>query len=542
MRFQMYDESNQLQDVTGVITDSMVFTRVKNADYNLDFTIIRTPKNENIFNSLEEDSVIFFDNQKYVVKLCPDNAYSKAVTCVHEFYELNDDYVESSIEEGIYSPDQLMQLIFSMSPDWSYQLNTEGLLNVEIEKFGESNPIALLQQAMELLDAEFDPDSNGKVVRIAKRLGEKKNFSIEFKKNIVDIQRSVESSNVKTAVRVYYNRLDTGEYNGSVVYESPNSASYRRLKWEKPLFLDDVLNATEALEIAANSINDVPNVSISTSFVSLRESGYNSDIINLGDTINLIDKRFKEFGEVRINQITRYPLLKGKSPDIVLQNRPKNIFDSIIKQQENRNALDKIVIKQTEIYDGVKIDKFGLTVESRSGLATIHMNGDDGITIRRGSIRTFYVDPSGNVVMDGRLRVTNGDGVTTLLEAFKDSNGGVFKLYDNDSNLNVRIGSEGLNSPFRGGVLQLFHDDNALAPRIDMGIRGPQFTQQGARMLLRDKEDVINILLDTNTNGIVRIENGDTFQTAEMKPGSITVNGSEVATRQWVVDNFLPKP
>lgn len=404
MQFEVLAADGTPYEITGVLLDSMVDTRIINADYNLDFTIVRTENNADAYNILDTDRIIIYEGQRYVVQMCPDNGYSKAVTAIHEFYELNDDFVQGEVEEGIYTPLALLNFALSSSPDWTLNLNGSVLNDVQIEKFGNNNPIALIQQLMEMLDAEFEPNSNGKVLNVRKRLGLITEFEIEYKKNLITSEKNVDMNGVKTAVRVYYGRQETGDYAGTFLYQSPNASAYRRLKIASPLYLDD---ATESLArtIAANSINDIPEVSISTTFANLQEAGFNSDSLNLGDTVRLIDERINEFGQVRIVQIQKYPLMPGRSPDIILANRPKSLFDAVIQERQNRESLDGLVVKQTEIYNGVQINKEGLTVKSRTGLITIDINANEGIKITRGSINVFSVDTNGNLRMDGNLLV-----------------------------------------------------------------------------------------------------------------------------------------
>ena len=536
MQFQVITSNGVYYDIVGVLLDSMVTTRIINADYNLDFTIVKTEKNEEAFNAIDVDSIIVFEGQRYIVQNCPFNGYSKAVTAIHEFYELNDDYVQGEVELGVYTPTQLLNFALSSSPDWTLQLNSTGLVNVQIEKLGNNNPVALIQEIMLLLDAEFDPDSNGKILRVRKRLGTETNFEIEYKRNLITAERNIDMSGIKTAVRVYYNVNESGQYGGTFVYYSPNRGSYRRDKFAAPIYLDDVTSEATARSMVSTMINDVPQVSITTTFADLQQAGFNSNDLNLGDSVRLIDERINEFGNVRIVQIQKYPLLKGKSPDITLANRPKTLFDTVIQEKLNRESLDNLVVKQTEIYNGVTINQEGITVKSRTGLVTININANSGIDIVRGSISVFRADINGNVTLDGRLFVTNGDGVTPLLEAYRDTNGGAFRIYDNDGNLSVRLGTEPQNSNRRGGNLQLYEAAGLGIPRvtIDVGVNG---TNLGGRILLEDTSRQNNIAIDTTRGGgIISVSRGG-FESSITPTGGV-IGNEFIATQEWVRANF----
>lgn len=538
MQFQVLNSSGVAFDITGVLLDSMVDTRIINADYNLDFTIVRTAENEQAYQTLDTDRIIIYNGQRYVVQMCPDNGYSKAVTAIHEFYELNDDFVQGEVEEGVYTPLQLLTFCLSSSPDWTLNLNATGLVNVQIEKFGNNNPVALIQQLMELLDAEFEPNSVGKVLNVRKRLGTVTNFEIEYKKNLITSERNVDMSGVKTAVRVYYNRRETGEYNSTFLYQSPNVGAYRRLKLAAPIYLDDVTSQSVATTMVQSMINDIPQVSISTTFANLQEAGFNSDSLNLGDTVRLIDERINEFGQVRIVQIQKYPLMPGRSPDIILANRPKSLFDAVIQERQNRESLDNLVVKQTEIYNGVQINSEGLTVKSRTGLITININANEGINIIRGSISVFRVDTNGNLMMDGNLLVTNGNGATPLLQAYRDARGGILNIHDINGFLVTRLGVEEAGASRRGGSLQIYSSSSSTIERVKIDT-GQNALNDGGRITLTNSNGVGTVVINSSTTTpsiTLQSAAGQTY----LSSFEGFIGGQEIATQQWVRDNFQP--
>lgn len=538
MQFQLITNTNEFLDITGVLVDSMVTTRAVNADYNLDFTIIPTANNERVYQLIDVDSVIIYDDQRYTVRICPDNAHSKAVTAIHEFYDLNDDYVQGEIDEGLYNVEQLLNFALSNSTDWTLQYEGTDIPNVTIDKFGDNNPVALIQQIVELANCEFEPDSDGKILRVRKRFGIQRPFDIEYKRNLVTIEKSIDISNVKTAARVYFNRRPSGEYQSSFIYESPNASSFRRLKYDKPIYLDNFNSEALARQYLDQTFNYIPSVSITTTFADLQNAGFRANDIQLGDSVNLVDQRINEFGSVRVVQLQKYPLLPSRSPELVIANRPQNIVNSIVREQANRENLDAIVVKQTETYNGVKVNTNGLTVFSRTNLVTITINADDGFRIVRGSQRVFDVDTNGALQMDGNLLVTNGDGVTPLLQAFRDVRGGVINLYDINGNLNVRLGSEQSFSNTRGGSLQLFADSSSVIPRVIIDAR-QNLDQEGGRVSLFNSDGNKFIVLDTtsNTESLI-ISNGINQTILNAFEGYI--NGQEIATQDWVTANFRP--
>jgi hypothetical protein len=86
-----------------------------------------------------------------------------------------------------------------------------------------------------------------------------------------------------------------------------------------------------------------------------------------------------------------------------------------------------------------------------------------------------YLDADGTEVLDGKFLLTYLGN--TLLEAYKDTNGGKIVIYDINGNTNVRIGSEGTGGANVGGVIVLFND-SATKPRVALGINAA--TDSGA--------------------------------------------------------------
>lgn len=128
-----------------------------------------------------------------------------------------------------------------------------------------------------------------------------------------------------------------------------------------------------------------------------------------------------------------------------------------------------------------------------NGLNTIRIDPEVGIKITKpDGTNAFYVDTSGEVIHDGKQEVTSNGKV--LIENWKNNNGGLMQIFDNDGNLNVKAGSENGTSRNNGGTFILYNDGDS-NPRVKLGIA---------------KDGDFGVLEVLNKNGQVKAEiNGD---------------------------------
>lgn len=120
--------------------------------------------------------------------------------------------------------------------------------------------------------------------------------------------------------------------------------------------------------------------------------------------------------------------------------------------------------------------------------------------------KSVYLDENGTQVLDGQLLITYL--TKTLLHAYKDTYGGVLKIYDVGGNLNAKIGVESGAGVNTGGTMILYDDvpsggDPLNYQRVEAGI------------------------LASNHAGIVNLNTNDTISRLRMKADDGT-GGSDV--------------
>ncbi len=521
-------------DLTGqteMLTDySNVAIRQKvNEDYTLSFTVVPTDKNTHSYPLVQEESLIECENELYVIKQCIDNPYNKSVTALHEFFETVNDYVEEVLLEGLYPIEEALAHAFSSTTDWTYVVE-DTFQQATLTDFGNNNLVALLQSILESYNAEYTVSSTDKVVRIKKQLGTETDYQVRYKHNLITINRQTDSSNVKTAVKVYFNPDEFGEYRSSVIYFSPNKDLYNRTKWAEPLYLDTVTTESEALAYAATQLQDTPIVSITTEFIHLQEAGYDGDDMSLGNSFFLIDERINLSNIARIVEIERYPFDKSKSPRITVANKRKSITDVTISQKQQHNQLNDVAVKQKKIYNGCTITKEdGFKATAQNGVVVM-LNASEGILVINNEVRKFFVDVDGNLIMDGKLQITSEGN--TLLEAFLDKNGGVLNIYDEDGNLNTRIGSNKYSSTTMGGAVFVYADgDKNDHIRGELSI--DRISESG-QLELRDSNGQLRVKISVDSGIRIMDSNGNIV--TDLSETSGEIGGDLIATRDWVRD------
>ena len=494
-----------------------------NEEYTLSCTIFNTDNNAHCYRMIKDEAIIECENERYVIKQTQETPYEKRITALHEFFETSGDYVEDVLLDASYSINYALQHAFSSTTDWSFVVE-DNFTEAYLKDFGNDNLVSLLNKIIDHFGCEYSFSSTNKVVRIKKRLGIETDYQVRYKHNLVSINRQINSSDVKTAVKVYYNQDEYGEYLNNVVYYSPNRNNYSRIKWDKPLYLDEVRTETEALSRAASHLKDVPTVSVATEFSILQDMGYNGEIA-LGNSFYLLDERMNFEDLTRIVEIERYPLDESKSPRVVVSNKRRSIINNSVSQKQQYDSLDKQVVKKKRLYNGVTIsEEFGVKVTAENGIET-YLNATEGIYITNHGRKVYYVDTDGNVTQDGRLKITE-NGIV-MLESYMDEYGGRLIINDNDGNLNVRLGSEESGTQgFQGGILQLY-SNNGEKKLIDL-------STVGSTGQIQTYYADGSISCSLWAGNLALHKGGEDYPSTFITPTEGRINNETIATQDWV--------
>jgi hypothetical protein len=141
-----------------------------------------------------------------------------------------------------------------------------------------------------------------------------------------------------------------------------------------------------------------------------------------------------------------------------------------------------------------------------------------------------YLDADGTEVLDGKFLLTYLGN--TLLEAYKDTNGGKIAIYDNSGNLNVKMGVEGTGGTNVGGTLVLYND-SAAEQRVALGING---TYDSGIMILYDDNNQGRVYATAQQSGQASIflYDSDGNLKSRLSENTGTINGETIATENFV--------
>lgn len=457
-----------------ILTDysSISIDRQKNGEQVLQFTVYKTPDNEHSYNLVKSDSLLLISDESFVIKMVEEDHYSKSVVAINSFFECVDDYVEDIYPNGLYSIEDALQLAFSTS-DWSYLIGDSYPQRAKLEEFGNDNAISMLNKILGAFNSEYEIDSPNKQIIVKRRIGVDTDYQIRNSYNITSINRTVDAKNVKTAVKVFYNMDEFGNYNSSVIYYSPNRNNYRKTKWHEPIYSDVITSEEQAISTARLILKDTPDITFSVEFTTLQDMGYGEDDVKLGNGVFLIDERLGIESEARIVAVREfYKQVNGQavkdtnaSPIITISNIQQTISRTLVQQQKQQAQIERTAVKQKNIYNGCVISKEeGFTTTAENGVKT-YQNSTEGIKITVNGENQFFVDPiNRQLTLDGRLLITSNQ--KPLFDGFLDENGGNLKIYDNAGNLNVSIGSNSSLLDTTGGDITIYEDNGNSRARM----------------------------------------------------------------------------
>lgn len=515
-------------------TESAIHKK-KNGEQTLSFTAIKTERNKEAYDLLQDESIVKVGNNNFIIKMIDDNGYSKEVTAITSFFECIDDYVNESWPDGLYTIEESLDLAFSTS-EWGYLIESDYPQRAKLEDFGRDNAVSMLNKIINAFNSEYEIDTENKKIKIKRQIGNQTDFMIKYKYNMEEIHVVSDSSEVKTRVELFYNLDEFGNYNSSIVYISPEESKYRRPKWRAPIFSDVITTEQQAISTARLVLKDTPDVTITTKFTTLQRNGYNSEDLQLGNGVYLIDERTGLKMSARITEIIEYPYT-NESPEVTVSSFNKLFTNTMVNQSIKQAEIENTAVIQSSIYNGCTISKEeGFKAVSENGVEAF-LNATEGIAIKRDGKYKFYASATEDeLVLDGKLNITSND--ITMLEGFKDDAGGTLKIYDNDGLLNVRIGSNKFSSTHNGGSLVIYADNATKNdPRLELLIND---TDGAGEIFVMDEDGNRRISLHGVTNGDTEliVQNDDGSERTVITPYVITIDNSPVIT-EVVLDGIL---
>lgn len=334
-----------------------------------------------------------------------------------------------------------------------------------------------------------------------------KNFSndtveVRLGKNMNEMVKEKDVTSLGTRIiPLGANNLTIESVNGGLDYIEDSNAKSMYGVIEKTVTYSDI---TDAQELKDKCIEDLPDNTqpkylLSTKALDLSFiSGTDAKMFKLGTNLHLINSVLNVDDTYKIVSLD-LDLLAPYNPTIEIANKPVTGTSTI-------NNLRKDSISNNSVHNGVQVgDDFGIRIVSGDGKFVTTLNATEGISIEDvvRNLKMFFVDiANSTLTMDGIQQLTK-DGKVVIINTTND-NGGLFKIFDKDGNLDVKMGSENGTSDNIGGTFILYNSGEN-NPRVELGTAADG--DYGA-MNLKDSSGTVKVVAyadDSNGNGIVGI-------------------------------------
>lgn len=369
----------------------------------------------------------------------------------------------------------------------------ENIKNLQIQLSYESNfsdiQIKKIHEYIKEDSLTIDTNDERELYTFSKKILEKKAIPpIEFSVDIIDFLDSVEEQHswrklvLGDLINLSYEKLSTGEMELRLIgyTHCPDNATltlqfsnkdYSNSEFD---YYNDVIKRAYASAVTMDVERDGYNQYGEDSDSILRDGdtiNTNTNTIILGDG-SILDRR-GQFMRDHDNALGQMRVVGSR---IVFTNDNWNTISVGISSS---GIVTSSLFTMTNTGGTVEINDNAIIATNMdftltNGVNTIYMNPNDGFKIKRYGVNQFYIDTDGNTTLDGKLKVT--DNGIIQMSAYRDTFGGVVKVYNAAGMLNAKLGVQSGVAGNIGGTLVLYlnapYDTGNLIPyqRVEMGI------------------------------------------------------------------------
>jgi Prophage endopeptidase tail/Prophage endopeptidase tail N-terminal domain len=199
-----------LQGQTEALTDYKDLTRKRrvNGERSLSFLLLKTERNADAFDLVQEESIIEYDGEEYRIKKIEErligNTPVKQVEAQHVFFDIIDVYQYGTLSNGNKSINEVLSFALNGT---GYTFSIIDSFGTEyFENFGNDNALALFKKVLETFQAEFKIVGND--VQIYQQIGSTSPEPFWYKYNIKTLSRSVDTANLCTYIKGFGKKVD----------------------------------------------------------------------------------------------------------------------------------------------------------------------------------------------------------------------------------------------------------------------------------------------------------------------------------------------
>ena len=215
-----------------ILTDfdpaSFKYEYEKNNERSITFTAIKTNVNADIFNMLQNEAIILWKGQKYVIKqstIKSDNLMLTVdVTAKHIFMEFQNHYIlkdleneemnsdETEEDKPSYSLEQYLNFGFNGNVlGFTYEIIGDFKERVVIDELGNQNGMEYLINGAELYNYIYFADNKKIYVYNPEKFYKMSDEVLRYKYNTSEVSASVTTTELKTFIRGYGKKKTTKE-------------------------------------------------------------------------------------------------------------------------------------------------------------------------------------------------------------------------------------------------------------------------------------------------------------------------------------------
>jgi phage minor structural protein len=398
-----------IRDLLGneeILTDykELTLNRKVNGEKSISLTILPTVHNAHSFPLVEEESILEFDGEEYVIKKMQErnigNTYIKRVDAIHKFYVDLINKQQPIIHNGSITFTNYMQRVFE-GTGYTFSL-IDSFTAQSFENLGNDNRLSLLQKGLERYKAEMELVGND--VRFKKQVGNDSDFQFRYGHNIKTIERNVDTTNLATVIRGKGAPLnEEGTEHITAYHRSPNADIFGEI--DAPPVEDERFSTKDSLEAEMKArLQDTPEFSITIDFVDLRAAGYPWTVPNEGDRVFVIYEPMNDLIiETRILEINEVYDANGTviKTDVTLANYKKTFAGTMF------NNLDK---RLKDIVNDDGVVKYSVLDEAVRGATEALQSAQTELEFNNGIIAREKDNPNKLVLLNSAGLGVSTDG------------------------------------------------------------------------------------------------------------------------------------
>lgn len=229
------------EPITDYYYDSFEYTYSLNSDRAISFKVLKTNVNRDAFDLIQNEAVLIWEGQRYVIKSTELDSQDNMVVCTveapHIMTEFQHHYIEKDLEneelnEDVSYDDKVLKessqadevrldtdgednnLSYTLEQylDFGFKNNKLGFTYkiigksktlAKVESLGDKNGLEYLSEGAELFDYIYFADNKHFYIYIADSFYKKSESIIRYKYNLKDLKVSSKTTDIKTYIKGY---------------------------------------------------------------------------------------------------------------------------------------------------------------------------------------------------------------------------------------------------------------------------------------------------------------------------------------------------